>query len=222
LKLSLPCLMLVTDRRRCAGRPLVELVRRAVAAGVDAVQLREKDLPDDELWDLAVALRRVTAARCPLLINSRLDVALAAGADGVHLPERGLPIAAVRRLAPRGFLIGRSVHSAEGARRAEVEGADYVLLGTIFATESKPDKEPDGLGLVRQATAGLGIPCLAVGGIVPANAASVLEAGAQGVAAVSAILGAVDVEAAVLALRRHLDGAGVVGTLRAQRRQVCG
>lgn len=204
--LPLPFLMLVTDRHRCGGRALADAVREAVAAGVDAVQLREKALADDECYRLALELRQITDGRCLLLINSRIDIALAVAADGVHMPEHGLPAFVARRLAPHGFLIGRSVHSTTAAQRAAAEGADYVQLGTIFATESKPDKQPDGLGLVSAATEDLAIPCLGVGGIDSTNAASVLMSGAQGVAVISAILAADDIEAAVHALRRSLQG----------------
>lgn len=191
--------MLVTDRHR-SRLPLVEAVAQAVMAGIDAVQLREKDLDDAALHELAVRLRQITAGRCLLIINSRADIALAVGADGVQLPERGLPLAAARQIAP-GLLIGQSVHSAGAARAAAIAGADYIQLGTIFATASKPGKAPDGLSLVHEATEGLSIPCLGVGGIDSTNAASVIEAGAQGVAVVSAILQARDVAFAVRALR---------------------
>ncbi|MGI8553008.1 MAG: thiamine phosphate synthase [Dehalococcoidia bacterium] len=197
----MPCLMLITDRAR-SRFPIEEAVRRAVAAGVDAVQLREKAMEDGPLYQLATKLRRLTGGHCPLIVNGRLDIALAAGADGVHLPECGLPLEAARRLAPPGFLIGRSVHSTAAARAAEAEGAGYVQLGTIFATESKLGKEPDGLALVRNATSKLAIPCLAVGGITAANAHSVIAAGAQGVAVIGAILQQEEIETAVRLLRQ--------------------
>lgn len=201
LQLGRPALMLVTDRHRCGPYPLLEAVEAAVAAGIDAVQLREKDLESDALYRLALEMRRLIRGRCLLIVNSRLDVALAVEADGVHLPENGLPVEVALRLAPTGFLIGRSVHSINGAWQAESTGASYIQLGTIFETASKPGQEPSGLQLVRSATAGLRIPCLAVGGIDAENAASVITAGAQGVAIVSAILQAQDVAAAVAGIR---------------------
>jgi len=204
VQIQTPFLMLVTDRHRSGPHPLLEAVELAVASGVDAVQLREKDLEAEELYELAIQCRHLTAGLCGLLINSRLDVALAAGADGVHLPERGLPTGAARRLAPAGFVIGRSVHSVSGAREAEAAGADYVQLGTIFETESKVGLEPAGLGLVAATTGAISTPCLAVGGIDARNAGSVIAAGAQGIAVVSAILRADDVVGAVKALRQAL------------------
>lgn len=210
MQIRRPFLMLVTDRHRCSPHPLLEAIELAVAAGVDAVQLREKDLEAGQLYALAVDCRRMTFGRCAFLVNNRLDVALAAGADGVHLPERCLPLEAARRLVPPGFLIGRSVHSAAGAREAEAAGADYVQLGTIFETESKPGLEPAGLDVVRDATASLGIPCLTVGGIDVMNAGLVLAAGAAGVAVVSAILRADDIARAVNSLRHALAVTPVV------------
>jgi thiamine-phosphate pyrophosphorylase len=206
VQLSKPFLMLVTDRQRCRLYSLLEAVDAAVSAGIDAVQLREKDLASNALYELALELRRITPRRCLLIVNTRLDVALASGADGVHLPEDGLPVEAAVRLAPQGFLVGRSVHSADGARTAESNGATYVQLGTIFATESKPGLAPSGLELVQAATDGLRIPCLAVGGVDASNAGPVVDAGAQGVAVVSAILQAEDVAAAVAGLRSAMDG----------------
>jgi thiamine-phosphate pyrophosphorylase len=196
--------MLVTDRHRCGPHPLIEAIDLAVAAGVDALQLREKDLEAGELYELALVCRRITAGRCAFVVNGRVDVALATGADGVHLPERGLPIEAVHRIAPAGFLVGRSVHSVSGALEAETQGAGYVQLGTIFDTDSKPGLESAGVELVRKTANAIHIPCLAVGGIDAQNAGTVLAAGAQGVAVVSAILGAEDVTGAVHSIRMAL------------------
>jgi thiamine-phosphate diphosphorylase len=196
--------MLVTDRRRCGSKGLRACIEAAVRAGVDAVQLREKDLPARELYALALEVRALTSGRCAMIVNERLDVALASGADGVHLPENGLPAAAARELCPPGFLVGCSVHSAEAAASAQAAGASYIELGTIFETASKPGLTPAGLDLVRSATAGLKIPCIAIGGIDSGNAASVLEAGASGVAVVAAILQAADIDGAVRDLRHAL------------------
>jgi thiamine-phosphate diphosphorylase len=183
---------------------MLESIDLAVRAGIDAVQLREKDLPDRDLYELALDIQQTLDGRCPLIINSRLDVALAIGAQGVHLPENGLPLAASRSVAQPGFLFGRSVHSPEGAINAQTEGGGYVQLGTIFETESKPGLRPSGLELVRQATEALTIPCLAVGGIDDSNAGSVIAAGASGVAVVSYLLRAEDVGDAVRRLRRAM------------------
>lgn len=186
---AVPRLHLVTDRHACGDRALVEVVAEAARGGLGAVQLREKELPGGPLLAAARALSRVLPGT-PLLINERVDVALAAGAAGVHLPGAGLPVAVARGLLPPEALVGRSVHSVEEARLAEAEGADYVVLGTIFATASKPGREPGGLPLVRAVTGAVGVPTIAIGGIDERNLAATIGAGAWGVAVMSAILGA--------------------------------
>lgn len=182
-----PCLMLVTDRALAGGsQALVRAVAAAVEAGVNALQLRERGLPDDELLALARRLQEVSAGRALLLVNGRLQVALAAGADGVHLPE-----AAPWPQRPRpGFLLGRSVHSLEAARRAQAEGADYLIAGPVYETPSHPGAPPAGPGLVREVAAAAGIPVLAIGGLSAARVGEVVEAGAAGVAVISAVLAA--------------------------------
>jgi len=195
-RLRLPTLCLITDRQRCGESSLEDVVSEAIKGGVNLIQLREKDLPTGELLALAMRLREVTRGRAILVINDRLDVAQAAGADGVHLPENGLPVAIARWLLGQHTLIGRSVHSEEAAAEAEQAGADYVQLGTIYATESKPDAKPAGPDLVRKVSAAVAIPVLAVGGVRAENAAEVIEAGAFGASVISAIQGADDPQAA--------------------------
>jgi thiamine-phosphate pyrophosphorylase len=195
-RLRLPTLCLITDRKRCGESPLEAVVDEAIKGGVNLVQLREKDLPAGELLALTARVREVTRGRAVLIINDRLDVALAAGADGVHLPENGLPVAIARWLLGQHVLIGRSVHSEEAAIEAEQAGAEYVQLGTIYATESKPDAKPAGPDLVRKVSGALNIPILAVGGVRAENVAEVIEAGASGVSVISAILGAAEPQAA--------------------------
>ena len=189
-KLTIPCLALVTDCILCEALSLEEAVAQAVEGGAKLVQLREKDLPSNELLALADRLRAVTRGRALFLVNDRLDVALACAADGVHLPERGLPVAAARRLAGEGFIVGRSVHSVAEAARAQEEGADYVQVGTIFASRSHPGQSPAGLPLLEAAAREVTIPILAVGGITAANVGEVIQAGASGAAVISAILSA--------------------------------
>jgi thiamine-phosphate pyrophosphorylase len=192
-------LTLITDRRRLAGRDLADLVREAAGAGVDQVQVREKDLGGRALRALVGEVLAATAGSATrVLVNSRPDVAAAAGAYGVQLPEDGLPVDQVKRAFPD-LVLGASRHTVEGARRAEAEGADFVLLGPIFAT---PGKESRAIGLapLREATRALGIPVHAVGGIGPDNARQVAEAGARGLAAIRAFLDAPPAQA-VRALR---------------------
>jgi thiamine-phosphate pyrophosphorylase len=187
-KLTVPCLALVTDRRLCQALSLEEAVVEAVEGGANLVQLREKDLPAAELLALAEKLRAVTRDRALFLVNDRLDVALACSADGVHLPERGLPVAVARRLAGERFIVGRSAHSVAEAVRAQAEGAEYVQVGTIFASRSHPDQPVAGLGLLEAVAAAVRIPILAVGGVTAANVGEAMAAGASGAAVISAIL----------------------------------
>ena len=188
-KLTVPCLALVTDRSALGGLSLEEAVAQAIEGGANLVQLREKDLGATDLLALAEKLLAVTRGRALFLVNDRLDVALACAADGVHLPERGLPVAAARRLAGDAFIIGRSVHSVAEAVRAQEEGADYVQVGAIFASRSHPGQPVAGLSLLEDVAAAVAIPILAVGGITAANVGDVMRAGASGAAVISAILG---------------------------------
>ncbi len=201
----------MTDRRIvAAGRSLAEVVAAALEAGVSGVQLREKDLPARQLYDLAAELaglvrgarrRRGPAAVEPVLvINDRLDVALAAGADGVHLGGASLAVEAVRPLVPRGFLVGASVH-AEGELRAAAEaGADYAVFGTVFPTASKAGAATHGLAGLARACEATAMPVLAIGGVTAGRAAAVRAAGARGACVVSAIMAARDPGAAAAAL----------------------
>lgn len=193
---------LITDRRGLAGRDLAALAREAAQGGVDRIQVREKDLPARALSALVadvVASTSDTPAR--VLVNGRPDVAVATGAHGVQLPEDGLPVSATKRAFP-GLEIGASRHTVEGARRAEGEGADFVLLGPIFATPGKEDRAL-GLGPLREAARSLRIPVHAVGGIDAGNARLAVEAGARGLAAIRAFLQGPAAEAV-----RALRGAG--------------
>lgn len=192
-----PLVCLVTDRRRSRW-PLPVAVAAAVAAGVGLVQLREKDLAIAERHALAEALRRVVLPPARLVINGDLETALAVQADGLHLPEDAAFPA--RAVLPPDFLLGRSVHSLAGARGAWQAGVNYLILGTIFPTESKPGRTAAGLGLIRQVRALGAGPLIAIGGIDHRNLAAVLEAGADGVAVVGAILGADDPAAAAAQL----------------------
>ncbi|TET94850.1 MAG: thiamine phosphate synthase [Dehalococcoidia bacterium] len=231
MPLPLPCLMLVTDRSLCAvpaGRQggadgLGAAVEAAVQGGVDAVQLREKDpdgrsLPPEDLLPLARRLRQATLGRALLVVNGPLDVALAAGADGVHLPQSALPVRRPREAVPagrQGFLVGRSVHSLEAARRAEAEGADYLIAGPVYETRSHPGREPAGLSLIEEITGSVRVPVLAIGGVTVGRVEEVVRAGASWVAVISAVLASTDRRAAAGELRRALDAAwAAVGAAR--------
>lgn len=218
LKLPRPCLCLVTDRKLCQDRSLEEKVEQAVSGGVNMVQLRERDLLTADLYNLATRLREATKGKALLAINDRVDLALAVGADAVHLPEKGLPVKVARRLAGRRMLVGRSVHSVEGAVEAEADGADYLTAGTIFETGSHPGETPAGAGLVESIKARVSIPILAIGGINTGNMVEVIRAGADGVAVISAVLGAPDPEASakrlIEAMKAAIETGPVMGGTR--------
>ncbi len=182
----------VTDRRHTADRPLVDVIHAALDGGVRAVQLREKDLKGGALYQLAAQLRVLTDCyQARLLINDRLDVALAVEADGVHLGQTSFPAVAARRLLGPGKLIGVSTHNpAEIAAAAE---ADFVVFGPVYATPSKAAYgEPQGLARLRQAIAQSPLPVLAIGGITTERVAEVLATGAHGIAVISALSAAPD------------------------------
>ena len=183
-----PTLCLVTDRRLCLDMPLVEKVALAVEGGVNMVQLREKDLPGGRLLKLALEIRETVSDRALLIINERVDVALACGADGVHLGEEALSPSAARHIVGEDLLIGRSVHDMERAIKAQGQGSDYLIAGTVFATGSHPGFKPSGVSVMKEMASAVRIPYLGIGGINASNAAEVIDAGASGVAVISAIL----------------------------------
>jgi thiamine-phosphate pyrophosphorylase len=201
-------LMLVTDRRAAGDRPLAEVVRAALAGGVDAVQIREKDLPGGALLSLAREIVEAAGSargRPVVLVNDRLDVALAAHAAGVHLPSDGLPVAAARARTGKKFLIGRSVHSAAEARQAEKEGVDYVIFGPVFATPSKASYgEPLGPAALKKAVESVRIPVYAIGGVQAGNVAELRGIRIAGVAAITALVAAADPAQAAAELRALL------------------
>lgn len=199
---SLP-LMLVTDRRTLRGGSLVTAVEVALRGGVNVVQLREKDLGGRELLALACSLRSLChryGAR--LLVNDRIDVALACGADGVQLPRDSFSPADARRLLGPGRLVGASTHSLAEVEAAVQGGADFVVFGPVFATPAKQRYgAPVGLDALRDVVQAAAVPVVAIGGITPANAGSVAACGAAGLAAIAALLAEVDPASAARALR---------------------
>ncbi len=186
-----PLVALVTSRRRLApdggGTDIVKkLIASAVDAGVDIIQIREPSLPDRMLFDLvsgAVDVARGTGS--VVLVNDRFDVALAAGAAGVHLRTSSVPAPMMRRHVPRGFLLGRSVHgAAEAGRVAAVGGVDYLTMGTVYASASKPGRAACGVDALAAVTRAVRLPVLAIGGVTVDRTREVLDAGAAGVAAI--------------------------------------
>ena len=197
-------LTLVTDRTQTRGRDLAALVIQCVAAGLPAVQVREKDLPAAELAALCRRLRGPTRESGALLIvNDRADVALAVGADAVQRTHASLSVAEIRAVVDKRLCIAASVHSREDALAAEAEGADWIVFGPVYDTASKRQYgAPQGLAKLEAVTGAVKIPVVAIGGITPERVAEVRAAGAHGVAAISAILAA---ESPADATRRFLD-----------------
>ena len=199
-------LYLVTDRGLARGRSTAEVVREAVAGGATVVQLREKDVSTRAFLDEALELKRLLGPLgVTLVVNDRLDVALACGAAGVHLGQDDLPCAVARRIAGPDVVIGVSVGTPGEARRAEANGADYLGVSPVFDTPTKTDAPRatglDGLAAIRAATR---LPLVAIGGLNVSNAADAVRAGADGIAVVSAIVAAADPRAAASALREAI------------------
>ena len=190
---DLPPLLVITDRRATRGRPLVDVVRAALEGGARLIQLREKDLEGGALLELAEELATETRRfGAKLLINDRIDVALAAGVDGVVLPADSFPTAVARALLGPKRWIGRSTHSLAEVERAASEGCDFALFGPIYETQSKAAfGEPQGVERLREVTR-REIAIFAVGGITAANASEVGSAGATGAAVIREVMAASD------------------------------
>jgi thiamine-phosphate pyrophosphorylase len=192
-------LYLITDRKLCQERSLEETIQQALEAGVKAVQLREKDLTTQELFNLADTLKDLISQYKggQLLINDRLDLFLALKLDGIQVPEEGAPLSRIREFT-RGKLMGASVHSLEKALLAEQEGADFLLFGPVFETDSKKGIiNPQGLNKLKETAAHVKIPVFAVGGITPEKAKECLNHGAEGVAVISSILKSKEIQKTV-------------------------
>lgn len=196
-----PLLCYITDRKAVPGESLEPLLASGITAGLDLIQIRERELTVRALLALvAAAVARARGTPTRLLVNDRLDVALAAGA-GLHLPAHGLPVADVRRAYPE-LLLGASCHNLEELARAEAGGADFVVFGPVFETPSKKAYGPPlGVEKLAEAARAAKVPVLALGGVTLANAAACLEAGAAGLAAISLFQTAADLADTVRRLR---------------------
>jgi thiamine-phosphate pyrophosphorylase len=199
-------LYVITCRDGASGRGHLDVAAAALEGGARAVQLRDKEMPARELLELALRIKEMIAERAPgtlLIVNDRVDVARAAGADGVHLGQEDLPYRAAREILGPGALIGVSATCLAEAREAEAAGADYLGVGPVFPTPSKPDAAPamglEGLAKIRAAVR---TPIVAIGGIGEDEVEAVLGAGADGIAVISAVTGASDMAEAVRRLAR--------------------
>ena len=187
-------LYLVTDRSQTQGRDLLWILEKALEAGVKSIQLREKDLGGKDLFLLAEAARALTQRyHAALLVNDRVDVALAVGADGVHLGRNSLPIPTARALLGAQRLIAASTHSLEEAQEAERNGADFVVFGPVYFTPSKASYgAPQGLAALKKIVEKTALPVYAIGGLKAGNILEAKRTGIRGVALISAIVSAKD------------------------------
>lgn len=202
-------LYVITDAKLSRGRSHLEVIRAAIAGGATVVQYREKEGTTRQMMEEARALRELARqAGVPFIVNDRVDIALAVDADGVHVGQDDMPAPLARKLMGPEKIVGVSVDNLEQALQAERDGADYVGAGPILATPTKPDAAPPiGLEGLAEICRQVSIPVVAIGGINETNAAAVIAAGAAGVAVVSAVVAAPDVEAAARRLREIVDTA---------------
>ena len=203
-------LYLCTDRVLALGRTVVGAVEAAIEGGVTMVQLREKDSSTRTFYDMALAVQAVTKSyHIPLVINDRLDIALAVGAEGLHIGQSDLPLRAARRLAVDRLFIGVSAGTVAEALIAQEEGADYLGVGPVFPTGSKADaRNPIGLDQLGNIRSAVHIPVIGIGGIGPRNVEAVMKTGIAGIAVISAILSQRDIRTAAEHLRRSLGSPG--------------
>jgi thiamine-phosphate pyrophosphorylase len=196
-------LYVITDESVAGGLSHAEIAHRAIAGGADVIQLRDKACGSRELCRIGRVIREITRKTGTLfIVNDRLDVALACGADGIHLGQDDMRAGTARQIAPPGFIIGVSVGTLEEAVRAEQEGADYIALSPVFPTTSKNDAGPGrGLETLREIRQNASIPVIAIGGINSGNMNDAIAAGADGIAVISAVVGSPDITAAARDLK---------------------
>jgi thiamine-phosphate pyrophosphorylase len=206
-RLRLPVLCYVVSKSSIKDGDLLKSVADAVAGGVTMVQLREPGMPAGELLQTARGLKSILRGKALLIINDRVDIAVAVDSDGVELPDAGLPSRVARGQVGKYALIGRSVHDVEAASHATRDGADFVIAGTIYKTASKPEAKPAGVTLIKEITKDSNLPVVAIGGITAERVGDVIKAGAAGVAVISAIAAAEDAKVAAEALSQALKEA---------------
>ncbi len=199
----------ITDCRLAAGRPIRDIVAGAIQGGATCIQVREKEMSSRDLYHLSLQLRTLTREKqIPLIINDRLDIALAVGADGIHLGQEDLPAAVARRLIPPDMILGVSAENVRQALEAQAAGANYLGVGAVYATSTKPDAgEPMGLAALAEICRRVDLPVVGIGGIHAGNAGEVIAAGAQGVAVVSCVVAAERVAEAARAVAKKVQEA---------------
>jgi thiamine-phosphate pyrophosphorylase len=203
-------LYVILDRAASRGRDLRDVFEAVIAGGCRLVQLREKEWSTRQFLALARALGdRARAAGVTFIVNDRADVALAVNADGLHVGQDDLPAPVARRLLRPEMILGVSIHSVEQARQAQAEGADYIAVGSIYPTGTKPAFELVGLDLLRRVRPLIRVPLVAIGGITLENAAAVVKAGADAVAVISAVCGAPEPEEATRRFLHELRAARI-------------
>ncbi len=199
----------VLTAREASGRSHEEQVERAIEGGATAIQLREKALPARTVVEIGRRIAEICNRSGVLfIVNDRADVAVACGADGVHVGQDDLPVPVARQIVGRGTIVGASVGTVAEAWRAQADGADYLGVGSVFPTSTKPDGgEPLGVAALAEVIRAVRVPVVGIGGITAENAAEVIRAGAAGVAVVAAVVGQDDIAAAARRLRERIDAA---------------
>ena len=200
-------LYLVTDRRQMSSETVEKSVGPAIGGGASVVQLREKDCISREFYELALRVKSITAPRgIPLIINDRIDICLAADADGVHLGQKDLPCREARKILGSDKIIGVSAALPEEARQAQADGADYLGIGAVFATGTKSDTRPVTPEIIREIRAAVTIPFVVIGGINSENIKQLYGLGINGAAVVSAVVAQSDITAAARTMRKAAQG----------------
>src|SRR6185503_8094339 len=203
-----PRLYIILDRTATGGRALDDILLAALQGGAEMVQLREKTWPSGTVLPVAQRLLSLCrAAGVPFIINDRVDLAVAVDADGVHLGQDDLPPAAARAMLRPGKILGISTHSEAQATAAQAAGADYVAVGSMFPTVSKPEFQLVGVALARKVRPLVRVPLIGIGGITPDNVGEVIAAGCDGVAVISAVCAAPDPKAAAARFVSAIDAA---------------
>lgn len=206
-------LQVILDKEIVGDRDMVKIAADAIDGGASCIQLRGKVSSDKTFFEEAKDIRRITKERgCALIINDRIDIAAASHADGVHLGQDDLPYIEARRLFGRSRIIGLSTHNIEEAIRAQAMGADYIGVGPIFATKTKPILEAIGLDIVSEVSKKIEMPILFIGGISLENINEIIERGARRVAVASAILNCENITEATRSFINLLKGAKAAAT----------